>query len=259
MGFLHGKRALIVGPANQRSITWGLALAMHREGAQLAFTYASERLKDCTEEAANAFGANLVFPCDVAEDAQIETLAKLLDAHWKGLDILVHAVWPAPKEALPGRYLEVLSRESFRIAHEICSYSLIALAKAFRPQMREHGGAILTLSGLGANEAMDHGNVIGLAKTSLEASVRYLALDLGAEGTRVNAISAGGINAPATSGIANASPLLGQAETPAPSRRRVTINEVGNVGAFLCSDLASGVTGEIIHVDAGYHLMGAAL
>lgn len=256
MGFLHGKRALIVGIASQRSIAWGIANAMHREGAQLAFTYQNDRLKDRVDEAANAFGSNIVLPCDVASDDQIDQLFVDLGKHWNGFDILVHSVGFAPRESLQGEYLDHLTRESFSVAHDISSYSLAALAKAARPQMQGRGGAILTLSYLGAERAMDSYNVMGLAKASLEANVRYLAFNLGPEGTRVNAISAGPIKTLAAAGIANFRKMLDHVDAYAPLRRSVTIDEVGNVGAFLCSDLASGITGEITHVDAGYNILG---
>ncbi|WP_267221784.1 enoyl-ACP reductase FabI [Dyella silvae] len=256
MGFLHGKRALIVGIASQRSIAWGIANAMHREGAQMAFTYQNDRLKDRVDEAANAFGSNIVLPCDVASDDQIHQLFVDLGKHWDGFDILVHSVGFAPRESLQGEFLDHLTRESFSVAHDISSYSLAALAKAARPQMKGRGGAILTLSYLGAERAMDSYNVMGLAKASLEANVRYLALNLGPEGTRVNAISAGPIKTLAAAGIANFRKMLDHVDAYAPLRRSVTIDEVGNVGAFLCSDLASGITGEITHVDAGYNILG---
>jgi enoyl-[acyl-carrier protein] reductase I len=256
MGFLHGKRALITGIASQRSIAWGIANAMHREGAQLAFTYPNDRLKDRVDEAANAFGSNIVIACDVAEDAQIENLFAELGEHWDGFDILVHSIGFAPREAIQGAFLDHLSRENFSIAHDISSYSLAALAKAARPMMANRNGAILTLTYLGAERALTHYNVMGLAKASLEACVRYLAFNLGPETTRVNAISAGPIKTLAAAGIANFRKMLEHVEENAPLRRSVTIEEVGNVGAFLCSDLASGITGEITYVDAGYNILG---
>jgi enoyl-[acyl-carrier protein] reductase I len=257
MGFLHGKRALIVGIASQRSIAWGIANAMHREGAQLAFTYQNDRLRDRVEEAANTFGANIVLPCDVAEDAQIDNLFVELRKHWAdGFDVLVHSVGFAPREAIQGQYLDHLTRENFSIAHDISSYSLAALAKAARPMMAGRNGSILTLTYLGAERALSNYNVMGLAKASLEANVRYLAFNLGPEGTRVNAISAGPIKTLAASGVANFRKMLDHVDENAPLRRSVTIEEVGNVGAFLCSDLASGITGEITHVDAGYNILG---
>jgi enoyl-[acyl-carrier protein] reductase I len=256
MGFLHGKRALITGIASQRSIAWGIANAMHREGAQLAFTYPNDRMKDRVDEAANAFGSNIVLPCDVAQDAQIENLFTELNHHWDAFDILVHSIGFAPREAIQGQYLDHLTRENFTIAHDISSYSLAALAKAARPMMAGRNGAILTLSYLGAERALSNYNVMGLAKASLEANVRYLAFNLGPETTRVNAISAGPIKTLAAAGIANFRKMLDHVEEHAPLRRSVTIDEVGNVGAFLCSDLASGITGEVTYVDAGYNILG---
>jgi enoyl-[acyl-carrier protein] reductase I len=257
MGFLHGKRVLVVGIASQRSIAWGIANAMHREGAQLAFTYQNDRLKDRVEEAANTFGSNIVLPCDVAEDAQIDGLFAELGKHWTdGFDVLVHSVGFAPREALQGGYLDNLTRENFSIAHDISSYSLAALAKSARPMMAGRNGSILTLTYLGAERALSNYNVMGLAKASLEANVRYLAFNLGPEGTRVNAISAGPIKTLAAAGIANFRKMLDHVDENAPLRRSVTIDEVGNVGAFLCSDLASGITGEVTHVDAGYNIIG---
>jgi enoyl-[acyl-carrier protein] reductase I len=256
MGFLHGKRALITGIASQRSIAWGIANAMHREGAQLAFTYPNDRMKDRVDEAANAFGSNIVLPCDVADDAQIENLFVELGKHWDGFDILVHSIGFAPREALQGQFLDNLTREGFNVAHDISSYSLAALAKAARPLMAGRNGSILTLTYLGAERALNNYNVMGLAKASLEANVRYLALNLGPETTRVNAISAGPIKTLAAAGIANFRKMLDHVEDNAPLRRSVTIDEVGNVGAFLCSDLASGITGEVTYVDAGYNILG---
>jgi enoyl-[acyl-carrier protein] reductase I len=258
MGFLHGKRALVVGIASQRSIAWGIANAMHREGAQLAFTYQNDRLRDRVEEAANAFGSNIVLPCDVADDAQIDQVFARLGEHWDGLDILVHSVGYAPREAVQGDFLDHLTRENFAIAHDISSYSLAALAKAARTLMQGRGGSILTLTYLGADRAMANYNVMGLAKASLESNVRYLAYQLGPEGTRVNAISAGPIKTLAAAGVSDFRKMLEHVQTNAPLRRNVTQDEVGNVAAFLCSDLASGVTGEITYVDAGYNITGMA-
>ncbi len=256
MGFLHGKRALIVGVASKRSIAWGIAAAMHREGAQLAFTYQNERLKNRVDEAAAEFGSNIVLPCDVADDAQITQLFESLGEHWDGLDILVHSVGFAPREALQGQFLDNLTRENFAIAHDVSSYSLAALAKAARPMMADRGGSILTMTYLGADRALASYNVMGLAKASLEANVRYLAYNLGPEGTRVNAISAGPIKTLAASGVSSFRKMLEHVEENAPLRRNVTAEEVGNVGAFLCSDLASGVTGEITYVDGGFNTLG---
>ncbi len=256
MGFLHGKRALITGVLNHRSIAWGIASAMHREGAELAFTYVNDKLKDRVDEAATAFGSSIVLPCDVADDAQIEALFPALARYWDGFDILVHSIGFAPREALSGEFLDGLTRESFRIAHDISSYSLAALAKAARPLMKGRNGSILTLTYLGAERALASYNVMGLAKASLESNVRYLAYNLGPEGTRVNAISAGPIRTLAASGVANLRKMLDHVAEKAPLRRNVSIDEVGNVGAFLCSDLASGITGEITYVDAGYNILG---
>ncbi len=258
MGFLHGKRALITGILSNRSIAWGIANAMHREGAQLAFTYVDEKLKARVDEAAKTFGSNIVLPCDVSRDSDIDALFESLGKYWDGLDILVHSIGFAPRDALAGEFLQGLTRESFRIAHDISAYSLSALAKAARPLMKGRNGAILTLTYLGAERALASYNVMGLAKASLEASVRYLAYNLGPEGTRVNAISAGPIKTLAASGVAGLRKMMEHVEHAAPLRRNVTIDEVGNVAAFLCSDLASGITGEVTYVDAGYNIVGMA-
>lgn len=256
MGFLQGKRALITGVLSQRSIAWGIASAMHREGAQLAFTYVNDKLKPRVDEAAAAFGSNIVLPCDVASDEQIAQLFDDLGKHWDGLDILVHSIGFAPREAIQDEYLDHLTRENFAIAHDISSYSLSALAKAARPLMKGRSGAILTLTYLGADRALAHYNVMGVAKASLEASVRYLAYNLGPEGTRVNAISAGPIKTLAAAGVADFRKMLDHVEEYAPLRRNVSTEEVGNTAAFLCSDLASGITGEVTFVDSGYNILG---
>lgn len=256
MGFMQGKRALIVGIASTRSIAWGIAHAMHREGAQLAFTYQSDKLKSRVEDAAAEFGSNIVLPLDVGDDNQIAHVFSELGKSWDGLDSLVHSVGFAPRETLQGGFLDNLTRESFSIAHDISSYSLAALAKAARPMMQGRNGSILTLSYLGAERALANYNVMGLAKASLEANVRYLAYNLGPEGTRVNAISAGPIKTLAAAGVGNLRKMLDHVEAHSPLRRNVTPEEVGNVGAFLCSDLASGITGEITYVDCGYSIVG---
>lgn len=256
MGFLTGKRALITGIASQRSIATGIAEAMHREGAQLAFTYLNDKLRSRVEDAAQEFGSNIVLPLDVADDAQIDACFSDLGKHWDGFDILVHAIAYAPREAIEGQFLDGLTRENFAIAHDISAYSLAALAKAARPLMQGRNGAIITLSYLGAVRALANYNVMGAAKASLEATVRYLALNLGPEGTRVNAISAGPIKTLSAAGIANFRKMLGHVEAHAPLRRSVSIEDVGNVAAFLCSDLAAGVTGEVTYVDAGYNILG---
>jgi enoyl-[acyl-carrier protein] reductase I len=256
MGFLTGKRALITGIASQRSIAWGIAQAMHREGATLAFTYQNERLRDRVAEAARQFGSDIVLPLDVTSDAELAALPASLAQFWDGVEIVVHAIAYAPREAIQGDFLEGLTREAFRIAHDVSSYSFAALAKALRPMMRDRRAAMLTLSYLGAERALESYNVMGLAKASLEANVRYLARCLGPEGVRVNAISAGPIKTLAAAGIANFRRMLEHVESVAPLRRSVTIEDVGNVAAFLCSDLAAGVTGEITYVDAGYNILG---
>jgi enoyl-[acyl-carrier protein] reductase I len=258
MGFLTGKRALIVGIASHRSIAWGIAEAMHRQGAELAFTYQNERLRDRVDEAARQFGSTIVVPCDVADDGQIQALFEQLGRHWDGLDTLVHSVGFAPREALQGGFLDGLTRENFSIAHDVSSYSLAALAKAARPMMHGRNGSILTLTYLGAVRAMASYNVMGLAKASLEACVRFLAYNLGPEGTRVNAISAGPIKTLAASGVGNFRKMLDHVQQVTPLRRNVTIEDVGNAAAFLCSDLANGITGEITYVDAGYSTVAMA-
>lgn len=256
MGFLSGKKALIVGAASNRSIAWGIAKAMHREGAELAFTYQGEKLRPRVVEMAEQCGASICLPLDVAEDAQIASLAEQLGETWDGLDVLVHSVGFAPREQLEGRFVDSVTREGFRIAHDISAYSFPALAQALLPLMQGRNGALLTLTYAGAVRAIPNYNVMGPAKASLEASVRFLAQDLGPEGIRVNAISAGPIKTLAAAGISGFRGMLGKAEQAAPLRRNVTIDEVGNVAAFLCSDLASGITGEITYVDAGYNILG---
>ena len=256
MAFLKGKRALIVGVASNRSIAWGIAQAMHREGAELAFTYQNEKLQSRVEKFAAECSSDITLPCDVAEDREIEEVFTRLDDYWDHVDIIVHSVAYAPRETLEGDYLDNLTREGFNIAHEISSYSFAALAKAGLPMMEGRNGALLTLSYLGAERVVPHYNVMGLAKASLEANVRYLAQSLGPDGIRVNGISAGPIKTLAAAGISDFRRMLNIAERSAPLRRNVTIEEVGNAAAFLCSDLASGITGEIVYVDGGYHIMG---
>jgi enoyl-[acyl-carrier protein] reductase I len=256
MALMQGKRALIVGIASQRSIAWGIAEAMHREGAELAFTYQNDKLRSRVEDAAARFGSDIVLPLDVAVDAEIDAAFAALAARWDGLDTLVHSVGFAPREALEGGFLDGLDRESFRIAHDVSVYSLAALAKAARPLMKDRRGSILTLSYLGAERALKSYNVMGLAKASLEACVRYLAYNLGPEGTRVNAISAGPIKTLAAAGISDFRKMLTHVEEYSPLRRSVTTEDVGNAAAFLCSDLAAGITGEITYVDAGYNILG---
>ena len=256
MGFLQGKRALITGIASQRSIANGIAEAMRREGAELAFTYQNEKLKSRVEAAAAEYGSSIVIPLDVADDAQIDACFAELGKHWDGFDILVHSIGYAPREAIEGGYLDNLTRENFRIAHDISVYSLSAMAKVARPMMQGRNASILTLTYLGAERALVNYNVMGVAKAALEASVRYLAMNLGPEGIRVNAVSAGPVKTLAAAGIANFRKMLGHVEAYAPLRRNVTIEDVGNVAAFLCSDLAAGVTGEVTYVDSGYNILG---
>ena len=256
MGFLQGKRALIVGVASNRSIAYGVAKAMHREGADLAFTYQTEKLQSRVEEVAGECGSDIALPLDVASDEQIDAAFDALRARWGELDCIVHCVAFAPREQLEGSYIDAVSREGFRIAHDISSYSFAALAKAGRPLMQGRNGALLTMSYLGAVRVIPNYNVMGVAKASLEANVRYLADALGPDGIRVNAISAGPIRTLAAAGIANFKSMLAEAEKKVPLRRNVTIGEVGNAAAFLCSNLASGITGDVLYVDSGYHILG---
>ena len=251
MGFLADKKILITGLLSKHSIAYGIAKACHREGAQLAFTYQNERFEDRIKKFANEFGSELIFPLDVSNDEQINQLFADLGQHWDGLDGLVHSIAYAPTEAIEGDFLEGISRESFRIAHDISSYSYPALAKAARPLMQGRKSSLLALSYLGAERTMPNYNTMGLAKASLEAATRYLAFCLGPEGIRANAISAGPIKTLAASGIGNFGKLLSYNSHHAPLRRNVTIEEVGNAAAFMLSDLASGITGEILYVDGG--------
>ncbi|MCK5480082.1 MAG: enoyl-ACP reductase [Gammaproteobacteria bacterium] len=259
MGFMNGKRVLIVGVASKRSIAWGIAQAMHREGAELAFSYPNEKMGARVSKLATELGSDIILPCDVSSDEQIETLFTDLGKHWDGLDVIVHSVAFAPAEQLAGDYLECVTREGFKIAHDISSYSFAALAKAGHAMMKGRNGSLLTLSYLGAVQTVPNYNVMGIAKASLEANVRYLAQSLGPEGIRVNAISAGPIKTLAAAGISNFRKLLESFAGAAPLRRNVTIEDVGNAAAFLCSDLASGITGEITYVDGGYNTVGLAL
>src|SRR5574343_452738 len=259
MGFLTGKRVLIVGVASKLPIASGIAAAMHREGAELAFTYQNEKLKGRVEEFAAGWGssADLCFPCDVASDEEIAAVFDALSKKWDGLDCIVHSVGFAPGDQLHGDFTEATTREGFKIAHDISAYSFVALAKAGREMMKGRNGSLLTLSYLGAERTMPNYNVMGVAKASLEANVRYLAQSLGPRGIRVNAVSAGPIKTLAASGISGFDRIIGFYETHAPLRRCATIEEVGNVSAFLCSDLASGVTGEITYVDGGFNITAA--
>ena len=258
MGLLDNKRALIVGVASNRSIAWGIAQAMYREGARLAFTYQGDKLRGRVEKFAAEVDSNIAMSCDVGSDEQIRAVFEGLDEHWDGLDILVHSVAYAPRDQLNGEYLANVTRAGFITAHEISSYSFAALGKAARLRMQRRNGAMLTLSYIGAARAVPNYNVMGLAKASLEANVRYMAASLGPEGIRVNAISAGPIRTIAASGIKGLKAFLHQAEKIAPLRRNVTTEEVANTAAFLCSDYASAITGEITYVDCGYHSSGVA-
>ena len=256
MGFLDNKKALIIGVASNRSIAWGVAQAMHAQGAELAFTYQNERLQSRVEKLAHECNSELTLPCDVSSDDNIEQLFSQLKTSWPKFDILVHSVAYAPKEELEGDFVNNTSREGSHLAHEISSYSLTALAKAARSMLRGHSSSILSLSYLGAVKAMPNYNIMGLAKASLEANIRYMAYALGPDKIRVNGISAGPIRTLAAAGIGDFRKMLEHVEQNAPLRKNVSIEEVGNAAAFLCSDLASGITGEITYVDAGYNIVG---
>ena len=251
MAFLQGKKILITGVLSNRSIAYGIAQACHREGAELAFTYVGERFKDRITEFAGHFDSKLIFDCDVGSDEQIDAVFADLGKSWEHLDGLVHAIGFAPREAIAGDFLEGLSREGFKIAHDISAYSFPAMAKAALPMLRPNA-ALLTLTYLGAMRALPNYNTMGLAKASLEASVRYLAESLGPKGIRVNGISAGPIKTLAASGIKDFSKILNFVKANAPLRRNVTLEDVGNAAAFLLSDLAGGITGEITYVDGGF-------
>jgi enoyl-[acyl-carrier protein] reductase I len=251
MGFLAGKRLVITGLLSNRSIAYGIARACHREGAELAFSYVGERFRDRIVDFAREFGSDLVFDCDVGDDAQIAAMFQQLGQRWPQFDGFVHSIGFAPREAIAGDFIDGLSREAFRIAHDISAYSFPALAKAALPMLRP-GSALLTLTYLGAERAVPNYNTMGLAKASLEASVRYLAASLGPKGIRVNGISAGPIRTLAASGIKDFGKLLDVVAKSAPLRRNVSIDDVGNVAAFLLSDLAAGVTAEITYVDGGF-------
>jgi enoyl-[acyl-carrier protein] reductase I len=256
MGILAGKRALIIGVATDRSIAWGIAQAMHEHGAELAFTYGHEKLKDRVEPLAHSVGSKIVLPLDVTIDSQIDDVFATLTRDWGSLDILVHAVAFAPREALAGDFVSSTSREAFAVAHDVSSYSLTALARAAAPLMSGRAGALLTLSYLGAVRSVPAYNVMGLAKASLEANVRFLASDLGPKGIRVNGISAGPIKTLAAAGIPGLRKMLTHVAQASPIRRNVTQEDVGKAAAFLCSDMASGVTGEILYVDGGFSTVG---
>lgn len=256
MGFLQDKRILVTGVASNRSIAWGVAQAMHREGAQLAFSYQGEKLRERVEKFAAQCGSEIVLPLDVSNDNEIENAFRELGKVWDGLDGIVHSIGFAPRDQLEGTFADAVTREGFAIAHDISAYSLAALAKAGREMMQGRNASLLTMTYLGAVRTVPNYNVMGVAKASLEATVRYLADSLGPEGTRVNAISAGPIRTLAASGITGFRGMLDEAEKKNPLRRNVTIEEVGNAAAFLCSDLASGITGDVLYVDSGYHVVG---
>jgi len=258
MGFLAGKRFLVSGVLSNRSIAYGIARACRREGAELAFSYQGERFKERVGEFAAEFGSSLVYDCDVADDSQIEAMFAALGEAWPSFDGFVHSIGFAPREAITGDFLEGLSREAFRVAHDISSYSFPAMAKAAAPRLAR-GGALLTLTYLGSTRSVPNYNTMGLAKASLEASVRYLAASFGAKGVRVNGISAGPIKTLAASGIKDFGKILDVVAANAPLRRNVTIDDVGNTAAFLLSDLAAGITSEIVYVDGGFsHAMAGA-
>jgi enoyl-[acyl-carrier protein] reductase I len=255
MGFLKGKRALIVGLATDRSIAWGIAQAMHREGAELAFAHI-ERMTDRVVPLARQLESDITFVMDVAADIDIDKGFGFLKTRWPHFDILVHAVAFATREALTGDFISATTRDNFRVAHDISSYSLTALSRASQPFMQGRAGAIVALSYLGAVRSIPGYNVMGLAKASLEANVRFLAADLGPQGIRVNGISAGPIKTLSAAGIPGLRKMLSHVASAAPIRRNVTIDDVGNAAAFLCSDLAAGISGEMLYVDGGFHTVG---
>lgn len=255
MGFLAGKRALIVGVASKRSIASGIAEAMRREGAELAFTYQNDKLRDRVSQIAAGLDSDINVPLDVSSDEEIANVFTELAKSWDGLDIIVHSVGFAPKELLAGRYVDSVTREGYKIAHDISAYSFAALARESLPMLRG-GGALLTMTYLGAERSIPNYNVMGPAKASLEANVRFLANDLGQDNVRVNGVSAGPIKTLAASGVGNFRKLMQHAAAGNPMKRNVTLEDVGNASAFLCSDLAAGVTGEILHVDCGYSTVG---
>jgi len=256
MGFMQGKKVLIVGVASNRSIAYGCAKAMHAQGAEIAFTYQTDKLKSRVDKVANECGSDIVLPLDVSKDSDIDNVFTELGKNWDGLDTIIHSVGFAPREQLVGSYVDAVTREGFAIAHDISSYSFAALAKSGREMMQDRNGSLLTMSYLGAVRTVPNYNVMGVAKASLEANVRYMADSLGPEGIRVNGISAGPIKTLASAGIDNFKSMLSEAEKKTPLRRNVTIEEVGNAAAFLSSDLASGITGDILYVDSGYHILG---
>jgi len=254
MKLLEGKNVLIVGVANKHSIAAGIAESMAKNGANIALTYQNERLQGNVEKLGSNWGVDTFLPCDVAEDNQIEETFKELSKKWDGLDAVIHAVGFAPREELDGDFLDVTSREGFKIAHDISSYSFIGLAKGAKEMMSGRNGSLLTLSYLGSKMTLPNYNVMGLAKASLEASVRYLAVSAGKDGHRVNAISAGPVKTLAASGVKNFRKMLSYNASRAPLGRNITTKEVGDAATFLTSDMASGISGEILYVDAGFNI-----
>ncbi|MEW7977576.1 MAG: enoyl-ACP reductase [Candidatus Sedimenticola endophacoides] len=256
MGFLQDKKVLITGIASNRSIAYGIARAMHREGAQLALTYQNEKLKKWVEKFTQEFGSDIILPLDVTNDSEIENLFAELGKRWDGLDGLVHSIAYAPADQLEGSFADAVTREGFRVAHDISAYSFAAMARAGRAMMAGRNAAMVTMTYLGAVRTVPNYNTMGVAKASLEATMRYLADSLGPDGIRVNAVSAGPIRTLAAAGIKNFKAMLEEAEQKTPLRRNVTIDEVGNATAFLCSGLASGITGDVLYVDSGYNIVG---
>ncbi len=259
MGFLSGKKILVTGLLSNRSIAYGIAKVARREGAELAFTYQNERFKERVVDMAQELGSKIALPCEVTSDAEIDDLFKELKKHWQSLDGLVHAIAFAPREAIEGDFLEGITRAAFAMAHDISAYSFAALAKAALPMMKGRRASLVTLTYLGAERAVPNYNTMGLAKASLEAAVRYMASSLGPQGIRVNGISAGPIKTLAAAGIGGFGKILKFVEQNAPLRRNVTTEEVGNVASFLLSDLASAITGEILHVDSGFSQVVAGI
>ncbi|XOD70024.1 MAG: SDR family oxidoreductase [Sodalis sp. (in: enterobacteria)] len=253
MSFLAGKRILVTGVASNRSIAYGIAQALHREGAELAFTYQNNKLRSRVEAFADKFNSSIVLPCDVAKDVSIEVLFTRLTDIWSTFDGFIHAIAYAPRDQLVGDYVNTVTREGFAIAHDISTYSFVAMAKASRSILNTKA-SLLTLTYLGAERAIPHYNVMGLAKASLEANTRYMAAAMGPQGVRVNAISAGPIRTLASSAIKNFKNMQTQCELGSPIRRVVTIEDIGNTAAFLSSDLAMGITGEVVHVDGGFNI-----
>ncbi len=254
MGFLQNKKILVTGIASNRSIAYGVAKAVHREGAELAFTYQNDKLRERVEKFAEEFGSDICLPLDVSSDDSISTMFEELKSRWDGLDSLVHSIGFAPRDQLEGSFVDSVTREGFLTAHDISAYSFAALAKAAKPMMLGRNASLVTMTYLGAVRTVPNYNVMGVAKAALEATTRYLADSMGPDGIRVNAVSAGPIRTLAASGINNFRSMLAEAEKKTPLRRNVTIEEVGNATAFLCSDLASGITGDVLYVDSGYHI-----